>query len=111
MSQQVAEVEQVDRSQVVQETLSLVADAIILRTLHSRFSEALPGVSTQTLADSLEHLFKSFEGLAGYGNEQSFQWSQVREQFVDGFGRLVNKSQTQVGAHTGKTYSDINAFL
>lgn len=104
-------VEQIDRSQVVHETLTLVADAVILRTIHSRFSEALPGVSTQSLADSLEHLFKNFEGLAGYGNEQSFQWSQVREAFVDSFSRLVNKSQTQVGAHTGKTYSDINAFL
>lgn len=69
-----------------------MADAVILRTIHSRFSEALPGVSTQSLADSLEYLFKNFEGLAGYGNDQTFQWSQVREHFVDSFSRLANKS-------------------
>lgn len=111
IQQQQPQVEQVDRSQVVHDTLALVADAVILRTLHSRFQEPLPGVATQNIADSLEFLFKSFEGLAGYSNDQSFVWGNVRDHFVDNFSRLVNKSQTQVGAHTGKTYSDIHAFL
>jgi hypothetical protein len=70
----------------------MVADAVILRTLHSRFQEPLPGVSTQSLSDSLDYLFKSFEGLAGYGNEQSFNWLKAREQFVDSFSRLFLKS-------------------
>lgn len=111
IQQQQPQVEQVDRSQVVHDTLALVADAVILRTLHSRFQEPLPGVATQNIADSLEFLFKSFEGLAGYSNDQSFVWGNVREHFVENFSRLANKSQTQVGAHTGKTYSDINTFL
>lgn len=67
-------------------------------------------MATQNIADSLEFVFKTFEGLAGYGHE-SFNWLSVREQFVDNFSRLTLKSQTQVGSHTGKTYSDINAFL
>lgn len=84
-----------------------MADAVILRTLHSRFQETLPGVATQNVADSLEHLFKSFEGLAGYGHDPSFNWLTVRENFVENFSRLALKSLTQVGSHTGKTYSDI----
>lgn len=66
-----------------------MADAVILRTIHSRFNEALPGVATQSIADSLDFLFKSFEGLAGYGHDQSFNWLQIREQFVENFSRLA----------------------
>lgn len=56
-----------------------MADAVILRTLNQRFKEPLPGVSTQTIADSLDFLFKNFDALVGYGAEKEYQWIAIRE--------------------------------
>jgi hypothetical protein len=53
----------------VADALSLLADAIAARTLHSRFQEALPG-STKQHSDSLDFLYQSFEKLAGYGHHE-----------------------------------------
>lgn len=38
-------------------------------------------------------------------------WSSAKGNFVDTFSRLVNKSATQVGTHTSKSYSDVHAFV
>jgi hypothetical protein len=59
--------------------LQIVADAVILRTLHKKFKEPLPGVSTQTLADSLDFLFNYFDTMTGYGGDKEYQWMAVRE--------------------------------
>lgn len=93
------------------DALAAVADAVILRTLHSRFGEALHG-SSQGELDALEFLYKSFEGVAGYDKSHAdFSWLTAREHFVESFARLALKSQMQVGAHTGKTFSDIHNFI
>ena len=94
------------------DALSLLADAVVARTLVSRFSEQLPG-STKQHTDSLDFLFQSFERLVGYGGHhgEAFQWGQAKEQFVENFTRLALKSQTQVGHNTSKSYADIHSFL
>lgn len=92
------------------DTLALVADAITLRTIHSRFNEELAG-SNKSELDSLEFLFRSFEGLAGYGVHGDFSWEKAKESFVENFSRLVLRSQMQVGQSTGKTYANIQDFI
>lgn len=92
------------------DAFGLLADAVIARTLHSRFSEQLNGASKQH-TDSLDFLYQSYEKLVGYGHQENYQWSVAKEQFVETFTRLALRSQTQVGQHTSKSYADINTFL
>lgn len=111
-AQEIAQEPQVDKSQIVHDTLSLVADAVILRTVHARFSESLGGASQHEI-DAIEFLYKHFEGIAGYGaaHHHEFNWLTAKENFVDNFSRLALRSQTQVATNTGKTYGDIQDFI
>lgn len=94
----------VDVSKVVEEALSLVADAVIFGYLNRE--APLTGVSIG-VSDSLVHLTHAWAGLThGAGN-----WSSAKGNFVDTFSRLVNKSATQVGSNTSKSFSEIHAFL
>lgn len=94
----------VDVSKVVEEALSLVADGVIFGYLNSQ--APLTGVSSG-VSDSLVHLTHAWAGLThGVGS-----WSSAKGNFVDTFSRLVNKSATQVGSNTSKSFSEIHAFL
>lgn len=77
----------VDVSKVVEDALSLVADAVIFGYLNSE--APLTGVSSG-VSDSLTHLTHAWAGLThGVGS-----WSSAKGNFVDTFSRLVNKSAT-----------------
>jgi hypothetical protein len=94
----------VDVGKVIEESLSLVADAVIFGYINSQ--TPLTGVSSG-VSDSLTHLTEAWAGLThGVGS-----WSSAKGNFVDTFSRLVNKSATQVGSNTSKSFSDIHAFL
>lgn len=94
----------VDVSKVVEDALSLVADSVIFGYLNGE--SPLPGVDSKT-SDALAHLTHVWAALThGVGS-----WSSAKGNFVDTFSRLVNKSATQVGTHTSKSFSDIYAFL
>lgn len=94
----------VDVSKVVEDALGLVADSVIFGYLNGE--NPLPGVDSKT-SDALAHLTHVWAALThGAGS-----WSSAKGNFVDTFSRLVNKSATQVGTHTSKSFSDIHAFL
>jgi uncharacterized glyoxalase superfamily metalloenzyme YdcJ len=94
----------VDVSKVVEDTLSLVADAAIFGNLSAR-GTALSG-SNNNINDALAHLHSAWNNLT-HGNGT---WQSARSNFVDTFTRLVNRSATQV-AHSSKSFSDINTFV
>ena len=97
---------EVDVSKVVEDALSLVADAVIFATLNGGQGVELKG-SSQNLNDSLAHVLKSWNGLTeGVGS-----WSKAKGDFVDTFSRLIFKSATQVGTHTSKTFSELHNFV
>jgi hypothetical protein len=94
----------VDVSKVVEDALSLVADAVIFSNLSAK-GTALSG-SNHNLTDALAFLQGTWSGLTcGSGT-----WSSAKATFVETFSRLVNKSATQV-AHSSKSFSDLNAFV
>ena len=94
----------VDVSKVVEDTLSLVADAAIFGNLSAR-GTALSG-SNNNINDALAHLHSAWNNLT-HGNGT---WQSARSNFVDTFTRFVNRSATQV-AHSSKSFSDINTFV
>jgi CRISPR/Cas system CSM-associated protein Csm3 (group 7 of RAMP superfamily) len=87
--------------------LRVVADTVILGTVH-RFGEQINGANNNIL-DALSFLHKSFENLTGASDK--FVWQSARDEFVENFSRLVNRSQMQVGHHTSRTYSEIESFV
>ncbi len=74
----------------MEDTLKLVADAIILNSLHTHFDEKVPG-STPNLKDALSHLHNSIANLTGTSHGD-FVWANERENFVDNFQRLISRS-------------------
>lgn len=94
----------VDVGKVVEDALSLVADATILGNLSAR-GTALTG-SNNNINDALVHLHNAWHNLT-HGNGS---WESGKSNFVDTFSRLVNKSATQV-AHSSKSFSDLNSFV
>lgn len=97
---------EVDVNKIVEDALSLVADAVIFATLNGDEGVELKG-SNQNLNDSLAHILKSWSGLTeGVGS-----WSKAKGDFVDTFSRLIFKSATQVGTHTSKTFSELHNFV
>lgn len=80
---------EVDVNKVMEDALSLVADAVIFATLNGGQGVELKG-SNQNLDDSLAHILKSWSGLTeGVGS-----WSKAKGDFVDTFSRLIFKSAT-----------------
>ena len=95
----------IDLGKVVEETLSIVADTVIFASLLSEGVE-LSG-SSSNINDALKHLHQSWSALThGVGT-----WSQANGNFVDTFARLANKSQTQVGTNTSRSYADLHSFV
>jgi hypothetical protein len=45
------------------------------------------------------------------GTSDKFVWQNAREEFVENFARLVNRSQMQVGTNTSRTYAEIESFV
>lgn len=94
----------VDVGKVVEDALSLVADAVIFGQLSLK-GVSLSG-SNNNINDALSYLQLNWNSLLnGSGN-----WESAKITFVDTFSRLVNKSATQV-AHSSKSYSDIKDFI
>lgn len=81
--QELAQQEGLDKAKIVEDTLKLVADAIILSCLHTHYDEKVPG-STPNLKDALTHLHGSITNLTGTSHE-NFIWENERENFVDNF--------------------------
>ena len=94
----------VDVSKVVEDALSLVADAVIFGQLSLKGS-SLSG-SNNNINDALSHLQCNWNSLLN----GSGTWQSAKSTFVDTFSRLINKSATQV-AHSSKSFSEINAFI
>jgi hypothetical protein len=94
----------VDVSKVVEDALSLVADAVIFGQ-QSLKGVSLPG-SNNNINDALSNLQSNWNSLVN----GSGTWQSAKSSFVDNFSRLVNKSATQV-AHSSKSFSEINTFL
>ena len=94
----------IDVSKVVEDALSLVADAVIFGH-HSIKGVSLSG-SNNNINDALSHLQHTWNSLL----HGSGTWQSAKSTFVDTFARLVSKSGTQV-AHSSKSFSDINAFF
>lgn len=93
---QVVEAPIIDTSKIVEEALKVVADAIIMGTLQS-INEPLPNVNDKQ-ADCINFLYKSFDNLAA--NSDNFVWQSARDEFVENFSRLVNRSHNQLGVNT-----------
>lgn len=51
--------------------------------------EQLPGAN-EKLLDCFHFLYKSYDNLAA--NSDTFVWQNAREEFVENFSRLVNRS-------------------
>lgn len=99
---------QVDIGKVIEETLSSVADTVIVNYLRVKHHEEITGASPQ-VQDALQVLYKSFEGVVGYAHD-SFNWRQAREEFVETFTRYALKSQMQVG-QSKQTFGEIHQFV
>lgn len=67
----------------------MVANAIIMGTLHVNMEEQLPGASDKML-ECLHFLYKSYDNLAA--NQDTFVWQKARDEFVDNFSKLVSRS-------------------
>ena len=78
----------VDVGKAIEDALRIVANAVIMSTLHNKFGERFEG-SNQNIIEALAFLNKSFENLAS----DSFVWEAAREEFVENFSRLGQKSQ------------------
>ena len=78
----------VDVSKVVEDALSLVADAVIFGNLSGK-GVSLTG-SNNNINDGLAHLHHAWNNLI----HGSGTWSSAKGTFVDTFARLVNKSAT-----------------
>lgn len=61
----------IDTNKVVEDTLRVVANAIIMGTLHVNMEEELPGANEKML-DCLHFLYKSYDNLAA--NSDTFVW-------------------------------------
>lgn len=95
----------VDIQKVIEDSLSLVADTVIFAALHQDGVE-LKGANQQ-INDAIAFVAKSWSGLTdGLGT-----WSQAKGAFVETFSNLINKSATQVGTNTSKSYSDLHSFI
>lgn len=105
--QEVPQEPQVDVKQVVEDTLRTVANAVIASSISLHYNEQV-GSANANVKDALHLLNKSFSNLV---DAKSLNWSQAREEFVENFARLVNRSSTQVGSTSRKSYSDIEAFI
>lgn len=102
----VPEVPAIDANKIVEDALSFVADTVILSTLHGAEGVELNG-SNQSLYEALAYIRSAWTELTnGAGT-----WSAAKGHFVDVLSRLIFKSATQVGAHTGKSYSDLHHFI
>lgn len=99
---------QVDVSKVVEDALKVVADAIIMANVQNQYGEPLPGV-TPNISDALNHIYKSFENLAQPARD--FLWVPARDDFVEKFSKLANRSQTQVGHDTRKSFAEIHDYI
>lgn len=96
----------VDITKVVEDALNLVADTVIFGTLNQDQGVALAG-SNQNITDAISHVVSAFTGLTeGLGT-----WSSAKGSFVDTFSRLINKSATQVGTNTSRSYSDLHTYI
>lgn len=96
----------VDTGKIIEDAFGLVADAVIFATLNGEQGVELKG-SSQNIDDSLAHVLKAWHGVTeGVGS-----WSSAKGNFVDTFSRLVNKSATQVGTNTSKSYSEVHTFV
>lgn len=100
----VAQEPAIDVSKVVEDALALVADAVIFGTLNA--TTPISGTNGN-ISDSLKHLTTAWTGL----NQGLGTWSSAKGNFVETFSRLVQKSATQVGTHTSKSFSEIHTFL
>jgi hypothetical protein len=100
---------QVDIGKVIEDALRIAANAVIMNTVHNKFGEQFEGASSNII-DGLAFLHKSFENLNA-SNADSFVWEAAREEFVENFLRLAQKSQAQVGHSGNKTFGDIHAFV
>jgi hypothetical protein len=100
---------QVDIGKVIEDALRIAANAVIMNTVHNKFGEQFEGASSNII-DGLAFLHKSFENLNA-SNADSFVWEAAREEFVENFLRLTQKSQAQVGHSGNKTFGDIHAFV
>ena len=94
----------VDVGKVVEDALSLVADAVIFGQLSLK-GVSLSG-SNNNINDALSFLQLNWNSLLN----GSGTWESAKITFVETFSRLVNKSATQV-AHSSKSYSDIKDFI
>lgn len=101
-------VPELDIGKVVEDTLVVVADTVLLGTLQARYNENLPGANQNT-NDALAFLHAAFAGVIG--SNKDFVGQQVKETFVELFSNLALKSQTQVGHNTRLSYADINTFV
>ena len=70
-----------------------VANVVIAGSLNTNYNENVFGVQNNNIRDAVDYLYKSFQRLTS-GDQQSFVWATAREEFVDNFSRLVNKSST-----------------
>lgn len=64
---------------------------------------------SQNMFEALSFLHKSFAHLTA--SQETFVWQAARDEFVENFTRLVQRSQMQVGHHTSKTFAEVDAFL
>jgi hypothetical protein len=92
----------VDVNNVVEEALSLVADAVIFGSIRG---VSISG-SNNNINEAITHLTSAWKSL----NHGTGSWGSAKSNFVETFSRLINKSGTQV-AHSSKSYSDINTFI
>lgn len=99
---------EVDIGKVIEDTLSAVADSVIVNYLRVKHHEDIAGATPQ-VQDALQVLYKSFEGVVGYAHE-SFNWKKAREEFVEVFTRYALKSQMQIGT-SKQTFGDIHQFV
>jgi hypothetical protein len=81
---------QVDIGKVIEDALRIAANAVIMNTVHNKFGEQFEGASSNII-DGLAFLHKSFENLNA-SNADSFVWEAAREEFVENFLRLAQKS-------------------
>lgn len=68
----------------------------------------MPGVS-KNLGEAIRFLGTSFENLSGAA--ENFVWSAARDEFVENFAKLANKSQMQVGHHSNVSFKDLAEFV
>lgn len=95
---------------MVEETLNLIANALVVSNLDGEYGVKLPG-ATKNMGDALGLLHKSVQLISNGMLSETFVWSTGRDQFVENFTRLVMGSQMQVGTGTHLSYADVSSFI